>query len=416
MTKKYLEIIDPIHDFIRIYEPEIKVIDSPIFQRLRRIRQLAGAHLVYPSAQHSRFEHSLGVTHLAGQAATVLKDKGFLNSDDVTNLRLGGLLHDIGHGPFSHLFEEVLQKRKKISHEEIGKKLILQTEIGDLLSKSGFNKKFLADLTLGNSKYQFMNEIISGGLSADMMDYLPRDGYFTGAEHAKIDFKRIIQSLDVYEKKLSLDKSALYSFESMMISRYQMFKAVYFHKTVRSAEVMLLEAMSLADNELELTSNNLDNYIKLTDEFVISKLISLPGKSSDLKRAKQLAKDYQERRLLKCVFEKILSRNDPISKVKTSDIQKEISKKSKIDDSEIFIDVSMTPSIPLTPSKKESESIILTSKKGTIPKEVYELSISEIPLVSAISGFMNILRVYTAQKNRKKVEIAAEVILGENKL
>lgn len=416
MTKNNLEIVDPIHDFIRIYEPEIKIIDSPIFQRLRRIRQLAGAHLVYPSAQHSRFEHSLGVTHLAGQAATVLKDKGFLNSDDVANLRLGGLLHDIGHGPFSHLFEEVLQKRKQISHEEIGKKLILQTEIGDLLSKSGFNKKFLADLTLGNSKYQFMNEIISGGLSADMMDYLPRDGYFTGAEHAKIDFKRIIQSLDVYEKKLSLDKSALYSFESMMISRYQMFKAVYFHKTVRSAEVMLLEAMSLADNELELTSNNLDNYIKLTDELVISKLISLPGKSSDLKRAKQLAKDYQERRLLKCVFEKILSRNDPISKVKTSEIQKEISKKSKVDDAEIFIDVSMTPSIPLTPSKKESESIILTSKKGTIRKEVYELSISEIPLVSAISGFMNILRVYTAQKNRKKVEIAAEAILGENKL
>lgn len=195
-----------------------------------------------------------------------------------------------------------------------------------------------------------------------------------------------------------------------------MFKAVYFHKTVRSAEVMLLEAMSLADNELHLTSNNLDDYIKLTDEFVISKLISLTGKSSDLKRARQLAKDYQERRLLKCVFEKILSRNDPISKIKTSDIQKEISKKSKVDDSEIFIDVSMTPSIPLTPSKKESESIILTSKKGTIRKEVYELSISEIPLVSAISGFMNILRVYTAQKNRKKVEIAAQVILGENKL
>src|SRR5216684_2941084 len=350
MIKKHLEIVDPIHDFIRIYESEIKVIDSSIFQRLRRIRQLAGAHLVYPSAQHSRFEHSLGVTHLAGQAATVLKDKGFLNSDDVANLRLGGLLHDIGHGPLSHLFEEVLQKRKKISHEEIGKKIILQTEIGDLLSKSGFDKKFLADLAFGNSKYQFMNEIISGGLSADMMDYLPRDGYFTGAEHAKIDFKRIIQSLDVYEKKLSLDKSALYSFESMMISRYQMFKAVYFHKTVRSAEVMLLEAMSLADNELELTSNNLDNYIKLTDELVISKLISLSGKSSDLKKAKQLAKDYQERRLLKCVFEKILSRNNSISKVKTSEIQKEISKKSKVDDSEIFIDVSMAPSIPLTPS------------------------------------------------------------------
>ena len=416
MAKKYLEIVDPIHDFVRIYEPEIMVIDSPIFQRLRRIRQLAGAHLVYPSAQHSRFEHSLGVSHLAGNAGEVLKDKGILNADDIANLRLAGLLHDIGHGPFSHLFEEVLQKKKKISHEEIGKRLILETEIGDSLSKSGFNKKFLAQLALGKSKHQFMNEIISGGLSADMMDYLPRDGYFTGAEHAKIDFKRIIQSLDVYEKKLSLDRSALYSFESMMISRYQMFKAVYFHKTVRAAEVMLLESMSLADSELEFTSYGLDNYIRLTDEFVISKLISLPPKSIDLKRACRLAKDYQGRRLLKCVFEKILSRKERFGSIKSCEIKEEISEKSKVDETEIFIDASTTPSIPLTPSKKESKSIILTSKTGLVPAEAYELPISEIPLVSTISGFMNMLRVYTTEKNRKKVEIAAQAILGENKL
>ena len=415
MTKKYLEIVDPIHDFIRIYEPELKVIDTPIFQRLRRIRQLAGAHLVYPAAQHSRFEHSLGVMHLASQAAMVLRDKGLLDSDDSANLRLGGLLHDIGHGPFSHLFEEVLQKKKRTSHEKIGKNLILKTEIGDSLSKFGFDKKFLSELAFGNSKYPFMNEIISGGLSADIMDYLPRDGYFTGAEHAKIDFKRIIQSLDVHEKKLSLDRSALYSFESMMISRYQMFKAVYFHKTVRSAEVMLLESMSLADNELEFTSYNLDKYIQLTDEFVISKLVSLAPKSPELKRAKQLAKDYQERRLLKCVFEKILTRNKRIGVINASEIRKEISKKSKVDEPEIFIDESKTPSIPLTPSKNESESIILISKKGPVPKEAYELPISEIPLVYAISGFMDMLRVYTTEKNRKKVEIAAQAILGENK-
>jgi len=415
MAQKHLEIVDPIHDFIRIYEPELKVIDTPILQRLRRIRQLAGAHLVYPSAQHSRFEHSLGVMHLAGQAATVLKDKGFLDSDDAANLRLAGLLHDVGHGPFSHLFEEVLERKKKTSHEEIGKKLILKTEIGDSLSKYGFDKKFLSELAFGNSKYPFMNEIISGGLSADIMDYLPRDGYFTGAEHAKIDFKRIIQSLDVYEKKLSLDRSALYSFESMMISRYQMFKAVYFHKTVRSAEVMLIESMTLADNELGFTSYNLDKYIQLTDEFVISKLVSLTPKSSELKRARQLAKDYQGRRLLKCVFEKILTRNDKLASLNTSKIHNEISKKSKVDESEIFIDASKTPSIPLTPSKKESQSIILTSKKGSVPKEAYELPISEIPLVSAISGFMDMLRVYTTEKNRKKVEIAAQAILGENK-
>ena len=119
------------------------------------------------------------------------------------------LLHDIGHGPFSHLFEEVAQRKKKSSHEQLGRDLILKTEIGDLISKSGFNKKFITNLAFGDSKFQFMNEIISGALSADIMDYLLRDGYFTGAEHAKIDHKRITQSLDVYQKKLALEKSAL---------------------------------------------------------------------------------------------------------------------------------------------------------------------------------------------------------------
>src|SRR5512136_1693479 len=128
MTRKYLQIVDPIHDFITLYPHEIRLVDSPIFQRLRRIRQLAGAHLVYPGAQHSRFEHSLGTLHIAGQAANVLEEKGCLDSNDSKNIRIAALLHDIGHGPFSHLFEEVLQKKKKISHEEMGKKLILQSK------------------------------------------------------------------------------------------------------------------------------------------------------------------------------------------------------------------------------------------------------------------------------------------------
>jgi len=414
MAKKYLQIVDPIHDFITIHKNELDIIDTPVFQRLRRIRQLAGAHLVYPGAQHSRFEHSLGAMHIANQAATILKEKKFLDSEDVTNLRLAALLHDIGHGPFSHLFEEVLQKKKRISHEEIGARLILKSEIGDLITKAGFDKSFVSKLAFGNSKYQFMNEIISGGLSADMMDYLLRDGYFTGAEHAKVDFMRIINSLDVHNRKLSLDRSALYSFESMMISRYQMFKAVYFHKTVRAAEVMLLEAMLLADNELQLTTSDLKKYVLLTDEFVISKLVSLPQKNSELKRARQLAIEYQERKLLKCVYEKIFT-HPRMGKVNASVLQSEIAKKSKVDEAEIFVDISKTPSIPLSPTKKESQSIILTSKKGESPKEAYELPISEIPLVSAISGFMDILRVYTRQQFRKKVEMAAQVILGENR-
>ena len=411
MKKNYLDIIDPIHDFIRVYEHELSIIDNPIFQRLRRIRQLTGAHLTYPAAQHTRFEHSLGVMHIASLAGHALNEKKIFKLDDIEILRLAGLLHDIGHGPFSHLFEEMIQG-KKISHEDFGKEIILKSEIGDILSTNGFDKKLISRIAFGDSKFQYMNEIVSGILSADMMDYLLRDGYFTGAEHAKIDHKRITQSLDIHQKKLALERSALYSFESMMYSRYQMFKAVYFHKTVRAAEVMLLEALRLSDDEFGYTSFNLNEYIKLTDEYVLSNIIS--STSSKLKRARQFALDYQNRKLLKCVFERILTSKTNLQKIRTDELRTSISKKSKVDENEIFVDSSVTPSIPLAPSKNESKSIILiTNENGkSLAKEI---PISEIPVVSAISGFMNILRIYTHHKNRKKVEIASKSILGDLK-
>jgi len=411
MRMAHLDIIDPIHDFVRVYDNELKIIDTPIFQRLRRIRQLSGAHLIYPGAQHTRFEHSLGVMHIASMAGHALAEKGIVSSDDIQNLRLAGLLHDIGHGPFSHLFEEIFEEKRKISHEDLGRDIILKTEIGDIISKNGFDKKLITKLAFGDSKLQFMNEIISGVLSADMMDYLLRDGYFTGAEHAKIDHHRLTHSLDVYKNKLALDKSSLVNFETMMISRYQMFKAVYFHKTVRAGEVMLLEAMDLAEGELGLSSMNLDEYLQLSDDVILAKLLNLPEHNSKLKASKKIATDYLNRNLFKSVFETTLT-GKAITKKRMQELREEVSKKSKIDINEIFVDSSNTPSIPLSPSKKESKSIILLENNGnkTTAKEIL---ISQIKLVSAMSGFMKILRVYTPAKNRKKVEMAAKSILGD---
>ena len=411
MRMAHLDIIDPIHDFVRVYDNELKIIDTPIFQRLRRIRQLSGAHLIYPGAQHTRFEHSLGVMHIASMAGQALAEKGVVSFDDIQNLRLAGLLHDIGHGPFSHLFEEIFEEKRKISHEDLGRDIILKTEIGDIISKNGFDKKLITKLAFGDSKLQFMNEIISGVLSADIMDYLLRDGYFTGAEHAKIDHHRLTHSLDVYKNKLALDKSSLVNFETMMISRYQMFKAVYFHKTVRAGEVMLLEAMDLAEGELGLSSMNLDEYLQLSDDVILAKLLNLPEHNSKLKASKKIATDYLNRNLFKSVFESTLT-GKAITKKRMQELREEVSKKSKIDINEIFVDSSNTPSIPLSPSKKESKSIILLENDGnkTTAKEIL---ISQIKLVSAMSGFMKILRVYTPAKNRKKVEMAAKSILGD---
>ena len=412
MKKAHLDIIDPIHDFVRVNSNELKIIDTPIFQRLRRIRQLSGAHLIYPGAQHTRFEHSLGVMHIASMAGHALNEKGIVSSDNIQDLRFAGLLHDIGHGPFSHIFEELLQKRK-MSHEDMGRDIILKTQIGDLISANGFNKKFITELAFGDSKFQFMNEIISGALSADIMDYLLRDGYFTGAEHAKIDHNRLTYSLDVYKNKLALEKSALVNFETMMISRYQMFKAVYFHKTVRAGEVMLLESMYLAEEELGLSSISLDEYLKLTDEVILSKLLNLPERNSKLRIAKKIATDYINRNLFKSVFEVSVTGN-AITKKRMQSIREEVSKKSKVDINEIFVDSSNTPSIPLSPSKKESKSIIILERDG-VKVTAKEIPISDIRLVSVMSGFMKILRVYTPANNRKKVEIAAKSILNDLK-
>ena len=414
MKKTHLDIIDPIHDFVRVNQNELEIIDTPIFQRLRRIKQLSGAHLIYPGAQHTRFEHSLGVMHIASMACQTLLEKSIIPLDQIQNLRFAGLLHDIGHGPFSHLFDEILQKNQKISHEDIGRNIIQKTEIGDLISKNGFNKKSVADIAFGYSKQQFMNEVISGALSADIMDYLLRDGYFTGAEHAKIDHKRLTYSLDVYKNKLALDKSALVNFETMMISRYQMFKAVYFHKTVRAGEVMLLEAMSLAEDELGLSSLDLDDFLKLSDESVITKLLNLPERNPQLKTSKKIATDYLNRNLFKCVFERTTSSTRNLGIKLVEELKESIAKKSNVNPSEIHLDTSTTHSIPMTPTNKESKSVILITKEPKVKAE--EFLISNIPLVSTMSGKMNILRVYTQQSNRKKVEITAKSILGDLKL
>jgi hypothetical protein len=176
---------------------------------------------------------------------------------------------------------------------------------------------------------------------------------------------------------------------------------------------MLLESMELAEGELGLTSMSLDDYLKLSDEVILSKLLNLPERNSKLKTAKKIATDYQNRNLFKSVFELTLTGNT-ITKKRMRDIREDLSKSSKVDVNEIFVDSSNTSSIPLSPSKNESKSIILLEGNNSKTK-AKEIQISDIQLVSVMSGYMKILRVYTPAKNRKKVEIAAESILGDLK-
>ncbi|MDW0233066.1 MAG: HD domain-containing protein [Nitrososphaeraceae archaeon] len=402
------EITDPIHKFIRFTELEKKIIDSNVFQRLRRIKQLAGAHLVYPAAQHSRFEHSLGTMHVAGLAGEHLFSIGVIDKESIQELRVASLLHDIGHGPFSHLFEEALKVTGNSNHETLGAKIICKTELGDILSDYGFSPRTISEISFGNSKVKFKNEIISGSLSSDLMDYLPRDGLFTGVEYGKVDHNRIINSFRVTDSKsLALDISSFYSFESMIISRFEMFRAVYFHKTVRSAEVMLLHSILLSSDILNLKELALTDYLKLTDESIICTISS----SRNNKAAQEMISNYLDRKLLKCVYERFIRKRDNYTKLnrdKIEELRLEIARLAKIDEKKIFLDTYGISLVPLAPNKQEMKSILLVSED-----EFFKQPVSNLPLVNSITGYLDMIRVYTNHKDRKKITKISKDVLDK---
>ena len=413
------EIRDPVHGYIKITNEEREIIDSAFVQRLRRIHQLAGAYLVYPGGVHTRFEHVLGTMHVAGLIAESIANKIGLERDQIQEIRLAALLHDVGHGPFSHLFEEVLTEKTDLTHEDISQRIVIESDISEKLEKNGISSKRMSQLCVGKLKdHPFINEIIAGGLSADIMDYLLRDSYFTGVEYGKVDIHRVIDSLDVINDHLVLDQAAIYAFEALLIARYEMFKAVYFHRTVRAAELMLAHSMSLADNRLGLTKfTKIEQYLRLTDEIVFDRLVNLQANTPQLKMAKKLAEDYSSRQLVKCVFEKVMQRKDRVverifnQKRFREELAADIAENAGVEAINIYVDVPTTPSVPYTYERETLNSITLMSE-GTGGKETHAMAISDLPLVGSIAGFMDILRVYTLSKDRSKVAKAVQDLFG----
>ncbi|MDG6937959.1 MAG: HD domain-containing protein [Nitrososphaerota archaeon] len=417
------EIRDPVHGYIKTTEVERELIDSPYVQRLRRIHQLAGSYMVYPGATHTRFEHVVGTMHVAGQVADSLARSYAVNKEMVQEVRIAALLHDVGHGPFSHMYEEVLTGKAERSHEEISRRVILETTVGDILNRNGFSPKKMSDLAVGRakSKAPFVNEIIAGGLSADMMDYLPRDSYFTGVEYGKVDAQRVIDSMQVVEGHLVIDDAALYAYEALLLARYEMFKAVYFHRTVRAAELMLVRSMQLADSVLGLTDlSNLERYLELTDEVVLHRLVTLKPSDSDLREARRLALGFRDRRLVKCAFERVMQRTqgkigrifaDETARAQTVSL---IAKAARTSPDALYLDVPTTPSVPNTYSKEvfRTISLIRVEENRRVLKSV---PLADLPLVRSIAGFMDVLRVYTTPENRSAVARVANKVFSDER-
>ena len=256
-------INDPVYGFITVDDPLVfEIISHPWYQRLRRIHQMAFASLVYPGAVHTRLHHSLGAYHLMGLALNELRSKGVeITKEEETGAKIAILLHDIGHGPYSHALERKLIRG--VHHEDIST-LILQ-----LLNEQFLGRLQLAiDIFSGTYHKHFLHQLVSGQLDVDRMDYLTRDSFFTGVVEGAIGYDRILKMLTVHQGELMIEEKAIYTVEKFLVSRRLMYWQVYLHKTVMAAEKMLVRIIERAQEliangiELQAAAHPLDFFLK----------------------------------------------------------------------------------------------------------------------------------------------------------
>jgi HD superfamily phosphohydrolase len=418
-----IELNDPIHGFIGLTELESKIINSAPYQRLRRIKQLSGGHFVYPAAEHTRFGHCIGAMYLAGLTGRRLLGPMNLGEKTLQEVRISGLLHDIGHGPFSHVFEESLIERKGWNHEDVTEWIIRESEVGNLLEDGGISKNRIANLVRGRRETKtdsVVSSIVAGQVDADKMDYLIRDSFYCGVNYGLVDIHRLINSLEVSDDLiLEFDIAARGALEAFLVARYEMFLNVYYHKTVRSVEVMLVKLMNAADSVLGLTSfSTPEEFLKLDDMSLISRIRKIdPTESDDAKEAVKMVNMLDSRVLYKSVFEKVLHTEDRfVSKILTKrrvreSIQDEIAALAGVPADEVIVDVPTLPSVPYNPHQLNPMEIrifeMIDSKKVSHNLSDYS-NIAEMMKV-----YLDVIRVYTFDRNRREVGKAAREVFQE---
>ena len=312
---------DPVHSYIHIhYEVIWNCLDSKEFQRLRRIRQLGGDFQVYPTAEHSRFSHSLGVYEIVRRMVTEVKSLCVeLTEYDKVCVMLAGLLHDVGHGPFSHAFEHVTNH----SHEEYTAKIILgNTELNAILrAVSEKLPQDIVSIIQHTHENDILNQIVSGQLDADRMDYLLRDSYFTATSYGQFDLERILRTIRVRKtaegrKVIVVKYTGIHSVEDYIMARYQMYWQVYYHPVARSYEAVFIqlfnrlkdifkvdkdyfEDMKVLIPFLEKSEVSVEEYFKLDENSLLYCCSLIQDKEDNI--AADLAKRLQNRNLFEYV-------------------------------------------------------------------------------------------------------------------
>jgi hypothetical protein len=370
-------INDPVHGFIEVPRGLIlRLIDTPVFQRLRRIKQLGQSAMVYPGAVHTRFNHALGAMHLMRQALDVLRRKKVvISKKEYKSALIAILMHDLGHGPFSHALEHLIIP--DLHHEDMSLALMRR------LNQQHQGKLDLAiDIFTGKYERRFLHQLVSGQLDMDRMDYLIRDSFFTGVAEGIVGIERIIKILNVYDGQLVCEDKGIYSLEKFVLARRLMYWQVYLHKTAVAAEHMLVnllrrvrylveagESVPLDDtlgyffrqriSATELNEEVLDRFVRLDDndiEFAIKQWQF----SSDPVLA-DLSQRYLSRRLLKIRLQK-----EPFDPEYVHDLRQRFAKRQRLSEADASNYVFSGQVRNQAYTENSSEPIMIWFKNGAL--------------------------------------------------
>jgi len=338
-----------------------------------------------------------------------------LTEDEAQMIRIAALLHDVGHGPFSHIFEHLLVKFLNKTHEDITTWIIQESELKDIISGLGYNPDSVGKLAVGSLHEPgkaFMDQIIRSAVDVDKLDFIVRDTHHTGAEYGYVDIFRLIQMLDVLDENLAVDLGALSALESFILARIESFKSIYFHRVARAAQIMIAMAMEQAKDELGLVD------FKSPDEYLAFDDYTVWGMLKKCKKSKRIIENLERRKLLKCVYDQpFYVRDKAISSIFSAEeirrqIRNQIASEAGVEQQSVVIDVPTLPSVPYRHSvllePMEIPAFRKTRDGRKVPQRLSDVS----GIFDALKGFINILRVYTEEENREKVASAAEKILG----
>ncbi len=406
-----LKIKDPIHGYISITELEKNIIDLRLSQRLRYILGPAGISLVYPGAAMSLMGRTFGFMHMTELFIEYLGGE----LDDVLKGRLASLLLMLTNGPWANVSDEYLSVRG-IDRAKICEIIIDKTEVGDLVEKHGFSKSETKDLIRKGIPLKGLRlDLVHCPINPELIDDLERDSYFAGVEYAQLEFRRLFSSTRIAKNKIAVERSSLFTLESYLSASANMFGAVYFHKTVRAAELMLLRVLDEVGSQLfPLPTEDPSQFFLCDDLTFLHRLLhDEPDDTDEMRKSIRIYSDYSRRNLIKLVSSRALS--DPVflSKLSTPDglyeIEKEIADDAGIDPGNVYIDFPDRASVTYYPGRFNLDDLVLF-ERGSGGYEFWKVT-DLSPVARSFSRILKPVRVYTSRGYRSKLKKSADAVL-----